>query len=352
MKKMRLVLSDSFFTLHAQRAKYRYDMDIIWIIVGAICLLVGLAGCFLPALPGPPLSYVGMILLHLTDKVQFTATQLIVWAILVIIVQVLDYLTPLIGTKYSGGSKWGNRGCIAGTVIGIFLFPPWGIIFRSSRGSRHWRTVGWQTYTRSSQSRAGRFCRISLGGNFKGIALRLFRGCLHFCSILISFLSFLRRKTEKFFFERYDDGSVDSSWGLSLYISTPLLRNGCFFDFSPIASLHPAMLRGTARERLMPGLLLSLFFQPLRPSDTSPIFCVAKHRGGGLMPFVALSWRMIWIAFLFLPPLQFFIEDRGYSSGLLHSKLICRTLLSPCRYFLTLPSLCAPSSIVWLCYTL
>ncbi len=83
-------------------------MDIIWIIVGAICLLVGLAGCFLPALPGPPLSYVGMILLHLTDKVQFTATQLIVWAILVIIVQVLDYLTPLIGTKYSGGSNGGT----------------------------------------------------------------------------------------------------------------------------------------------------------------------------------------------------------------------------------------------------
>ena len=53
---------------------------------------------------------------------------------------------------------------------------------------------------------------------------------------------------------------------------TPVIRNYCFFGFSPIASLHPAMLRGTARERLMPGLLLSLFFQPLRPSDTSPIF--------------------------------------------------------------------------------
>ena len=76
-------------------------------------------------------------------------------------------------------------------------------------------------------------------------------------------IHFLRRKTKKFFFRAYDDGSVDSSWGLSLYISTPLLRNGCFFGFSPIASLHPAMLRGTARERLMSGLLLSLFFQPL-----------------------------------------------------------------------------------------
>ena len=103
-------------------------MDIVWIVLGALCLLVGLAGCFLPALPGPPLAYVGMLLLHITERVQFTVTQLVVWAILVIVVQVLDYFTPLIGTKYGGGSKWGNRGCIAGTVIGMFFFPPWGII--------------------------------------------------------------------------------------------------------------------------------------------------------------------------------------------------------------------------------
>ena len=161
-------------------------MDIIWIIVGAICLLVGLAGCFLPALPGPPLSYVGMILLHLTDKVQFTATQLIVWAILVIIVQVLDYLTPLIGTKYSGGSKWGNRGCIAGTVIGIFLFPPWGIIFGPLVGAVIGELLGGKLTHEALKAGLG-----ALGSNFKGIALRLFRGCLHLCSILISFpLSF------------------------------------------------------------------------------------------------------------------------------------------------------------------
>lgn len=162
-KKMRLVLSDSLFTLHAQRAKYRYDMDIIWIIVGAICLLVGLAGCFLPALPGPPLSYVGMILLHLTDKVQFTATQLIVWAILVIIVQVLDYLTPLIGTKYSGGSKWGNRGCIAGTVIGIFLFPPWGIIFGPLVGAVIGELLGGKLTHEALKAGLGAFVGFLLG---------------------------------------------------------------------------------------------------------------------------------------------------------------------------------------------
>ena len=43
-------------------------MDILLIILGAICLLVGFAGCFLLVLPGPPLSYLGLILLHFTDN--------------------------------------------------------------------------------------------------------------------------------------------------------------------------------------------------------------------------------------------------------------------------------------------
>ncbi|WP_304252739.1 DUF456 domain-containing protein [Parabacteroides gordonii] len=110
-------------------------MDIFLIIVGAVCLLVGFAGCFLPVLPGPPLSYLGLLLLHFTDKVQFSATQLVVWGLLVVVVQILDYVTPVLGTKYGGGSKWGNWGCVLGTVVGIFLFPPWGILFGPFAGA-------------------------------------------------------------------------------------------------------------------------------------------------------------------------------------------------------------------------
>ena len=149
-------------------------MEIVWIILGALCLLVGLAGCFLPALPGPPLSYVGMLLLHITDKVQFTVTQLIVWAILVIVVQVLDYFTPLIGTKYGGGSKWGNRGCIVGTVVGMFLFPPWGIILGPLVGAIVGELLGGKTHARSPQSRAGSLCGLSVGCGNQGLAVRLF----------------------------------------------------------------------------------------------------------------------------------------------------------------------------------
>lgn len=64
-------------------------MDIFLIILGVLCLLAGLAGCFLPVLPGPPVSYVGLLLLHFTDKIHFSTTHLILWAFLVIIVQVM-----------------------------------------------------------------------------------------------------------------------------------------------------------------------------------------------------------------------------------------------------------------------
>ena len=101
--------------------------DIILIILGILCLLVGLTGCILPALPGPPLSYAALLLLHFTDKVQFSTTQLVVWLIVVVVIQVLDYCVPLLGSKYTGGTRWGTRGCMAGTLVGLF-FMPWGII--------------------------------------------------------------------------------------------------------------------------------------------------------------------------------------------------------------------------------
>ena len=132
----------------------------------------------------------------------------------------------------------GEPGLYSGNRHRHIPLPSMGRYFRSSRGSRHWRTVGWQTYTRSSQSRAGRFCRISLGGNFKGIALRLFRGCLHFCSILISFLSFLRRKTKNFF-------------SSGMMMARSIVRGDCPCIFQPLSSetvvfsISPLLLRYT-----------------------------------------------------------------------------------------------------------
>lgn len=106
-------------------------LDIILIILGSLCLIVGLLGCILPIIPGPPISYAGLLLLHITDKAQFSTSQLLIWLFLVVIVQVLDYFTPMIGSKYSGGSKWGSWGCLIGSIVGIIFLGPWGIVILS-----------------------------------------------------------------------------------------------------------------------------------------------------------------------------------------------------------------------------
>lgn len=96
-------------------------MDILLIILGILCLIVGLAGCILPMIPGPPVAYAGLLLLHFTDKAQFSTTQLLLWLAAVVLVQILDYFVPMLGSKYSGGSRWGTRGCLIGTIVGLFL---------------------------------------------------------------------------------------------------------------------------------------------------------------------------------------------------------------------------------------
>ncbi len=148
-------------------------MDIALIILGIVCLLIGIAGCFLPVLPGPPISYFGILLLHFTDKVQYSSTQLSVWLLIVIATLILDYFIPMLGSKYSGGSKWGNRGCLIGTIIGLF-FLPWGIIAGPFLGAVIGELWGQRDLSHAIKSGLG-----SLVGFLLGTALK-FVVCLYF----------------------------------------------------------------------------------------------------------------------------------------------------------------------------
>ena len=109
-------------------------MDYILITVSAILLLVGLVGCVLPALPGPTLSYLGLVVLGLSDRVAFSTKFFIIWGVVALIVTVLDYLIPIWGTKRFGGSKYGVWGSIIGLLVGLF-FPPVGFIIGPFAGA-------------------------------------------------------------------------------------------------------------------------------------------------------------------------------------------------------------------------
>jgi len=132
-------------------------MDVLLYVLASLCLLFGFAGCFLPVLPGPLVAYGGLLLLQATERYQFTVGQLVVWGILVVVVQVLDYVTPILGTKYSGGSRWGNWGCVIGTVAGIFLFAPWGILLGPFLGALAGELLGGKAFGEAMKAGFGVF---------------------------------------------------------------------------------------------------------------------------------------------------------------------------------------------------
>ncbi len=102
-------------------------MDWLWISLSALFLLVGFIGCLLPLIPGPPLSFVGLLFLQLLDEQAFTTKFLLIWAAITVIVTAADYFIPILGTKKLGGTRYGIWGCTIGLVVG-FWFGPLGII--------------------------------------------------------------------------------------------------------------------------------------------------------------------------------------------------------------------------------
>jgi uncharacterized protein YqgC (DUF456 family) len=90
--------------------------------------LAGVAGCVLPFLPGPLLSFLALIILNLArDWQPFSVTFLLVMAGIAAILTILDYVVSAAGAKKYGASKAGLWGSIVGMIIGMIFFPPLGI---------------------------------------------------------------------------------------------------------------------------------------------------------------------------------------------------------------------------------
>jgi uncharacterized protein len=97
--------------------------DYILLILGILLMILGIIGCLVPILPGPPFSFLGIILLHLSRFGNFPDLTLIVLGCIAVAVTVLEYIVPVWGTKKFGGSKYGTRGATVGLIIGLFLGP-------------------------------------------------------------------------------------------------------------------------------------------------------------------------------------------------------------------------------------
>ncbi|APY08097.1 hypothetical protein BWZ20_07195 [Winogradskyella sp. J14-2] len=103
-------------------------MEIFLVALGALLMILGILGSFLPVIPGPLTSWFGLLVLHFTEGVKLGNTFLIVTLLFAIFIYVLDYIIPALGTKRFGGSNEGMIGTTLGLVVGLITPIPLGII--------------------------------------------------------------------------------------------------------------------------------------------------------------------------------------------------------------------------------
>lgn len=110
-------------------------MDIFLIITGFLLTLLGIAGSFLPVLPGPITGWIGLLLLYFTKSVPIGLMLLSITLVVAVIIWILDYIIPAMGTKRYGGTKYGAIGTTIGLIIGLIAPIPLGFLIGAFLGA-------------------------------------------------------------------------------------------------------------------------------------------------------------------------------------------------------------------------
>ena len=103
-------------------------MDIVLVVLAFALLVTGLLGAIIPVIPGPPLSYAGLLVLQWSGHADFSVAFLVIWAGIAAAVTVMDYILPSFITKRFGGSRLAALGSFLGLLVGMIFFAPFGLI--------------------------------------------------------------------------------------------------------------------------------------------------------------------------------------------------------------------------------
>lgn len=145
-------------------------MTAILITLALILLLVGLLGAAHPALPGMPLMFMGAWLLAYSQDYQVIgSTALIVMGVLLAVAMALDYVSGLLGAKFTGASKEALWGSVIGGLVGLFFALP-GMVFGPLVGA-----AAGEFWARRNLLRAGKVGVGTFIGFIVGVVAKL--GC-------------------------------------------------------------------------------------------------------------------------------------------------------------------------------
>ena len=115
-------------------------MDTVLLIFGILLGIIGIVGSIVPGIPGPPQSFIGVLLMYFRKGLDsggepMGVTLLLVLLAVTIAVTVLDYVVPAWFTKITGGTKYASRGATIGLIAGLIFPLPIGMIAASLLGA-------------------------------------------------------------------------------------------------------------------------------------------------------------------------------------------------------------------------
>ncbi|MDG2139699.1 MAG: DUF456 domain-containing protein [Flavobacteriales bacterium] len=102
-------------------------MSVLIIIVSVLLLILGIIGSFFPIVPGPSLSFIGILFLHFFTPYNMNNDVLILFGLTAVVITFLDYWLQIYSVRFFGGGRASTIGIVFGIIIGIFI-PPFGVI--------------------------------------------------------------------------------------------------------------------------------------------------------------------------------------------------------------------------------
>lgn len=100
------------------------ELQTLYYVLAVILILVGIAGVILPALPGLPLVFAGMLLAAWAgDFQQIGWLPLVVLGVLTLVSVAVDFFATMVGAKRVGASRKALLGAVVGTFAGLFFGP-------------------------------------------------------------------------------------------------------------------------------------------------------------------------------------------------------------------------------------
>lgn len=135
--------------------------------IGLLLNGLGILGCMLPALPGPIISWCSLLLFYFLPEGGIGTATVVATGILMLFVSILDYAIPVLGAKKFGSSKEGVWGGIIGIVVGLFFFPPIGIVLGPLVGTMLGDLIAGGTFAKALNSGIGSLLGFLIGTSIK-----------------------------------------------------------------------------------------------------------------------------------------------------------------------------------------